>query len=185
MKFANIIAIAALLGTSVEEVVAVRRHHHHHTGAIYAQLAKVDDIEAKDPKFAELKKKADAIKDQIEEAEEPKELTEEEEKEKFEKEELPKMELEGKKVNAKNQIKMLEKKLDTIEKEKKNPTGEVAVASEGALKEKLEAVKVEKAKLDSTVIETTAAVDNEVKAKVKDLKEQLAKVEEQEATESK
>ena len=184
MKFANIIAVAALLGTSVEEVVAVRRHHHHHTSAIYAQLAKVDDIEAKDPKFAELKKKADAIKDQIEEATEPKELTEEEEKEKFEKEELPKMELEGKKVNAKNQIKMLEKKLDTIEKEKKNPTGEVAVASEGALKEKLEAVKAEKGKLDATVIETTAAVDNEVKAKVKDLKEQLAKVEEQEATES-
>lgn len=187
MKFANIIAIAALLGTSVEEVVAIRRHHHHHrglTGDLYAQLEKVDDIEAKDPKFAELKKKEMDLKEQIEEAETPKELTEEEEKEKFEKEELPKMELEGKKVNNKNQLKMIEKKLDAIEKEKKNPTGEVAVAAEGTLKEKLEGLVKEKATLDSTTIETSAAVDNEVKAKVKDLKEQLAKVEEKEKEES-
>lgn len=184
MKFSSTVAIAALLGTTVEEVSAIRRHHHHHTEELYAQLEKVDDIEAKDPKFAELKKKEMALKEQIAEAEEPKELTEEEEKEKFEKEELPKMELEGKKVGNKNQIKMLEKKLDAIEKEKKNPTGEVATASEGELKKKLEAAVQEKAKLDSTVIETTAAVDNEVKAKVKDLKEQLAKVNEQEAAES-
>ena len=184
MKFANIVAIAALLDTTVEEVSAIRRHHHHHTGDLYAQLDKVDDIEAKDPKFAALKKKEMDLKEQIEEATEPKELTEEEEKEKFEKEELPKMELEGKKVGNKNKIKMLEKKLDAIEKEKKNPTGEVAVASEGELKAKLDAEIKEKAILDSTTIETTAAVDNEVKAKVKDLKEQLAKVTEAETAES-
>lgn len=94
------------------------------------------------------------------------------------------MELEGKKVNNKNQLKIMEKKLEEIEKEKKDPTATPAVATEKVLKEKVEKLKVEKAELDSTVVASTAAVDAEVKAKVKDLKEQLAKVEETKAGES-
>ena len=76
------------------------------------QIGGSDDIIVKDPKVAALTKKANALKEEIAEATEPKELTEEEEKEKFEKEELPKMELEGKKVANKNSIKMYTKKLE-------------------------------------------------------------------------
>ena len=109
MKLTNLIAIAALLGTSVEEVYAIRRHHHHshiyRPHFVQTEADKVDDIQTKDPKFAELQKKKLALKADLEEATGEKELTEEEEKEKFEKEELPKMELEGKKVAVDNKIK--------------------------------------------------------------------------------
>ena len=77
-------------------------HHHHHRRPNLVGLGKVEDLEKNDPKFAALQKKASALKEEIEEAEDPKELTEEEEKEKFEKETLPKMELDGKKVNNAN-----------------------------------------------------------------------------------
>jgi len=53
MKLTQILAIAALLNTSIEEVNAIRRHHHHHRGHL-VQLDKGDDLLQKDPKFAEL-----------------------------------------------------------------------------------------------------------------------------------
>jgi len=50
-----LIAIAALLNSSIEEVAA--RHHHHHHSPHLVQVGKVGDIHTKDPKFAELQKK--------------------------------------------------------------------------------------------------------------------------------
>jgi Fe2+ or Zn2+ uptake regulation protein len=57
-----LIAIAALLGSSVEEVYAIRRHHHHsHHNML--QTEKVDDMQTKDPKFAALQKKKKDIEE--------------------------------------------------------------------------------------------------------------------------
>ena len=55
MKISQLIAIAALLNTNIEEVAAIQvnRHHHHHHQH-YIQTSGNEDILTKDPKFAEL-----------------------------------------------------------------------------------------------------------------------------------
>merc|ERR1719503_315793 len=88
MKLTQILAIAALMNTDMQEVAAVRRHHHHHhhSRPRFVQLAKGDDLLQKDPKFAAMQKKKVEIQNAIEEATEDKPLTEEEEKAKLDKE---------------------------------------------------------------------------------------------------
>jgi len=121
MKLAQILAIAALLGTDTEGVAAIRRHHHHHHAhrrPHFVQMDKSEDILQKDPKFAELQKKKVAIQDAIDEEVEDKPLTEEEEKEKLDKE-IGALAKEGEKVAAETKLKDAKKSLKTLELEEK------------------------------------------------------------------
>jgi len=180
MKLSSVIAIAALLGASVDEVAAIRRHHHHHRPHL-VQIGKVDDIHTNDPKFAELQKKKVALQDAIEEETGPKELTEEEEKEKFEKE-LKGLEREGEKVKAASQLKDAKKSLAKLVEEEK-----LEGTKQGAKKAKLEAMIPALEEKQATLATETVAEDtgpaNEETEKVKDLKKSLKSVEAQQKSE--
>lgn len=117
MKLTQLIAIAALLNASIEEVAAVRRHHHHHRPHL-VQMGKIDDIHTKDPAFADLQKKKVAVQNAIDEETYEKPLTEDEEKEKFDKE-LGALELTGKKVSAETKLKDAKKSLAKLEEDEK------------------------------------------------------------------
>merc|ERR1719329_700947 len=134
MKLTQILAIAALMNTDMQEVAAVRRHHHHHhhSRPRFVQLAKGDDLLQKDPKFAAMQKKKVEIQNAIEEATEDKPLTEEEEKAKLDKE-INSLAKEGEKVGAQAKLKEDEKLEGAPQDQKKAELKKIVVQNEAAL----------------------------------------------------
>ena|ERR1719223_241008 len=187
MKLTQILAIAALMNTDMQEVAAVRRHHHHHhhSRPRFVQLAKGDDLLQKDPKFAAMQKKKVEIQNAIEEATEDKPLTEEEEKAKLDKE-INSLAKEGEKVGAQAKLKDAKKSLAKLEEDEK---------LEGAPQDQ------KKAELKKIVVQNEAALakvnselseeDNkneekkETAAKVKELQAELKAIDDKQGGEVK
>lgn len=187
MKLTQILAIAALMNTDMQEVAAVRRHHHHHhhSRPRFVQLGKGDDLLQKDPKFAAMQKKKVEIQNAIEEATEDKPLTEEEEKAKLDKE-INALAKEGEKVGAQAKLKDAKKSLAKLEEDEKLE-GAPQDQKKAELKKIVAQNEAALAKVNSELSEEDNKNEEkkETAAKVKELQAELKAIDEKQGGEVK